>query len=86
VRGGVIMLDRDYDLTNSRRRMTRIHELGHALGYNHVMSRESVMNSPSLVEPNTWDREAARVAFQREPGSRSPRQRSHLVHEQSAVA
>jgi hypothetical protein len=71
VRAGVIMLDRDYDLTNSRRRMTRIHELGHALGYNHVMSRESVMNSPSLVEPTSWDREAARVAFQREPGSRS---------------
>ena len=72
VRGGYILLDRDYDISNGNRRSTRAHELGHALGYNHVTSRESVMNSPSTVEPNTWDRDSSRVAFQREPGNRSP--------------
>jgi hypothetical protein len=72
VRGGVMMLDRDYDISNVRRRTTRAHELGHALGYRHVTRRESVMNSPSAVEPNAWDRDASSVAFQREPGNRAP--------------
>ena len=30
------------------------------------------MNSPSTVEPNTWDRDSSHVAFQREPGNRTP--------------
>ena len=72
VRGGYILLDRDYDISGAGRRSTRAHELGHALGYNHVTARQSVMNSPSTVEPNTWDRDSSRVAFQREPGNRSP--------------
>ena len=72
VRGGYIMLDRDLDISSSRRRSTRAHELGHALGYNHVTARESVMNSPSAVEPNQWDRDSSKIAFQREPGNRTP--------------
>jgi predicted Zn-dependent protease len=72
VRGGILMLDRDYDISSPRRRSTRAHELGHALGYNHVTTRESVMNTPSMVEPTDWDRDASKIAFQREPGNRSP--------------
>jgi hypothetical protein len=71
VRGGYIMLDRDLDVGGARRRSTRAHELGHALGYNHVTARESVMN-PTAVDPTGWDRDSSVVAFQREPGNRSP--------------
>ena len=72
VRGGIIMLDREFDISDPRRRTTRAHELGHALGYNHVTTRVSVMNTPSMVDPTDWDRDAAKIAFQREPGNRSP--------------
>jgi len=72
VRGGYVMLDRDLDISSAQRRSIRAHELGHALGYNHVSARESVMNTTSTVEPNGWDRDSAKVAFLREPGNRSP--------------
>jgi hypothetical protein len=73
VRGGFLVLDRDLDVSSPNRRAIRAHEFGHALGYNHVTARASVMNStPSPIEPNGWDRDSARVAFQREPGNRSP--------------
>ena len=42
--GGAMYLDRDFDKNDSRRRLLRIHELGHALGYQHVRSRTSIMN------------------------------------------
>ena len=34
--GGAMYLDRDFDRDDNRRRLLRIHELGHALGYQHV--------------------------------------------------
>ena len=37
--GGALFLDSDFDRTDARRRLLRIHELGHALGYQHVTSR-----------------------------------------------
>jgi len=71
--GGSIMLDRDFDKSGSMyRRSLRTHELGHALGYTHVTVRPSVMNSSARTEPNTFDREAAIIAFQRPPGNRRP--------------
>ena len=70
---GIIMLDRGFDTSGSPfRRSLRIHELGHALGYNHVTVRESVMNSSARSEPNAFDRDAARIAFLRPPLNRSP--------------
>lgn len=70
---GIIMIDRGFDTSGSGfRRSLRIHELGHALGYNHVTARDSVMNSHARNEPNAFDRDAARFAFLRPPLNRSP--------------
>jgi hypothetical protein len=67
------MIDADFDRSNGPyRRALRSHELGHALGYNHVTARSSVMNADARTEPNDFDRTASRVAFERTPGNRSP--------------
>lgn len=71
--GGVIMLDRAFETSNSPfRRSLRAHELGHALGYNHVTLRPSVMNPPARIEPNDFDLKAVKLAFLRPPGNRTP--------------
>jgi hypothetical protein len=57
------MLDDDFDRTSDRRRLLRTHELGHALGYNHVKSRASIMNPGIGSEPNAFDHQAALIAF-----------------------
>jgi hypothetical protein len=72
VNGGSMFLDRDFDRDDQRRRLLRIHELGHALGYMHVRSRASIMNPAIGPEPNDFDRSGAIIAFQRPPGNRSP--------------
>ena len=64
IRAGSIILDNDFDRTNETRRLLRTHELGHALGYNHVVSRASIMNPKIGSEPTDFDRAAARVAFE----------------------
>ncbi len=70
--GGSIFLDRDFDTNDARRRLLRMHELGHALGYLHVKARTSIMNAAVGPEPTDFDRAAARLAFQRAPGNRAP--------------
>jgi len=50
----------------------RIHELGHALGYQHVTARPSIMNASIGPEPTDFDRAGATIAFQRLPGNRAP--------------
>jgi matrixin len=69
---GAMFLDRDFDRSDTRRRLLRIHELGHALGYQHVQSRTSIMNPAIGPEPTDFDRTGAIIAFQRPPGNRSP--------------
>ena len=69
---GAMYLDRDFDKDDVRRRLLRIHELGHALGYLHVTSRTSIMNPSIGPEPTEFDRAASKIAFQRLPGNRSP--------------
>lgn len=71
--GGSIMIDRDFNRSGSSlRRALRVHELGHALGANHVVSRTSVMNGTIRTEPTAWDRDAGRLAHRRPPGNRAP--------------
>jgi hypothetical protein len=70
---GIVMLDRNFDAGGSPyRRSLRAHEFGHALGYTHVTVRNSVMNQDARTEPNAFDKDAARIAFQRSPLNRTP--------------
>jgi hypothetical protein len=70
--GGAMYLDRDFDRDDGRRRLLRIHELGHALGYQHVESRTSIMNPAIGPEPTEFDRAGAIIAFDRPVGNKSP--------------
>jgi len=63
IASGAIVLDSDYDRTSDLRRLLRTHELGHALGYNHVQSHISIMNPRIGPELNDFDRMAAQIAF-----------------------
>jgi hypothetical protein len=63
ITSGTVMLDSAYDRTDRLRRLLRIHELGHALGYNHVTSRRSIMNPTLGSEPTEFDHRAALAAF-----------------------
>ena len=72
INGGAMYLDSIFDRTSDDRRLLRIHELGHALGYLHVTTRPSIMN-PFIGPPvSEFDREAAIIAFERMPGNQSP--------------
>jgi len=69
----VIVFDRNFDSSATPyRRAVRAHELGHALGYNHVTARPSVMDPSGTIEPNQFDRDGARIAFLRPILNRSP--------------
>jgi len=73
MQGGIVMLDRGFDQSaNQFRRSLRTHELGHALGYQHVIAQPSVMNANARTEPNAFDRNGAKLAFQRPPLNRTP--------------
>jgi hypothetical protein len=63
ITSGAMLLDADYDRASNQRRLLRTHELGHALGYNHVAARESVMNDRIGADLTDFDRKAAIVAF-----------------------
>jgi hypothetical protein len=70
--GGAIYLEQSFDRTDEARRLLRIHELGHALGYLHVTTRTSIMNPAIGPAPTEFDRSAAMIAFERTPGNQSP--------------
>jgi hypothetical protein len=73
MRAATVMLDQAFETSGSGyRRSLRAHELGHALGYNHVDVRDSVMNSSARILPNSFDRHGSRIAFLRPPLNRSP--------------
>ena len=63
--GAAILLDSEFDRTSTARRLSRTHELGHALGFNHVKSRVSIMNERIGPEVTDVDRQIGMVAFQR---------------------
>jgi Carboxypeptidase regulatory-like domain len=73
VTAGLVMLESSFQRSRSPfLRSIRAHELGHALGYHHVTTTPSVMNAWAVVEPTAFDRDASRIAFDRQPGNRSP--------------
>ena len=72
ITGGAIYLDQNFDRSDDDRRLLRIHELGHALGYLHVSKRTSIMNPAIGPQPTEFDRSAAMIAFERMPGNQSP--------------
>jgi hypothetical protein len=72
VNGGSMFLDRDYDRDDDRRRLLRLHELGHALGYQHVTRRPSILNPVIGSDVTAFDRDAAVIAYDRPPGNRAP--------------
>ena len=61
--GAVVVLDAAFDRQSSRHDLLRTHELGHALGYNHVESRPSVRNPRVGSAITEFDRAAIRLAF-----------------------
>jgi matrixin len=72
VRGGAMFLDSDFDKNDKRRRLLRIHELGHALGMMHVTDRPSIMNPALGPDVTDFDRGAASIAFDRPIGNKAP--------------
>jgi hypothetical protein len=73
MQGAIVQLDLGFELSGSPfRRSLRAHELGHALGYWHVTTRHSVMESHARSEPTVFDRDGARIAFQRPTRNRAP--------------
>ena len=72
VGGGAMFLDRDFDRNDNRRRLLRIHELGHALGLMHVTERTSIMNPSLGPDVSDFDRAATAIAFQRPPRNQAP--------------
>lgn len=72
VRGGAMFLDTDFDKNDKRRRLLRIHELGHALGQMHVTDRPSIMNPTLGPDVTDFDRGAASIAFDRPIGNKAP--------------
>jgi hypothetical protein len=73
VRMGAVMVDNEFEQSGSPyRRSLRAHELGHALGYDHVSSDASAMNISGRIEPTAFDLDATSIAFRREPLNMSP--------------
>jgi len=67
ITSGLVVLDHEFDSHSSRRRVLRMHELGHALGYNHVESRPSVMNPRVGSDLTDFDRAAIAFANEQTP-------------------
>ena len=61
--GAAVILDAAFDAKSDQRHLLRTHELGHALGYNHVESRSSIMNARVGSTISDFDRAAIRAAF-----------------------
>jgi hypothetical protein len=68
ITAGAVVLDAEFDRTSTSRQLSRMHELGHALGFNHVTARTSVMNAHIGTAPTEVDRRLARLAFSRALG------------------
>ena len=67
-----MLLDEGADRNEASRSALRSHELGHALGYQHVTLEPSVMRPAAVGALTPFDLQAARLAFERAPGNRAP--------------
>lgn len=63
ITGAAVILDDEYDRTGPMRARLRSHELGHALGYHHVETRESIMNPRIGSDATAVDRRIATIAY-----------------------
>jgi hypothetical protein len=73
VRGVVWISADNLPLCGSTAARVYPHELGHALGYQHVTLEASVMSGIQPTSALTaFDREALRIVYQRPPGNRAP--------------
>lgn len=73
VRGVVWITADNLPLCGSTAARVFPHELGHALGYQHVTLEPSVMSGIDPTSALTaFDREALRIIYQRPPGNRAP--------------
>lgn len=73
IQAGIAMLDSEFDAAPGPfRRSLRAHELGHALGADHVSAQISVMHIAARIEPTPFDRNAGVLAFERPTLNRSP--------------
>lgn len=70
--GGAMLMDSTTDAREPQRVIIRMHEMGHALGYDHVTATSSIMNPRNAPPPTFFDLLATKVAFQRKPGNTSP--------------
>lgn len=72
ITAGAVMLDAEFDRTAADRHLLRTHELAHALGYNHVEARPSIMNPRVGTAMTSFDRFAIALAQGSDaaPGSR----------------
>lgn len=70
ITGAAVVLDAAFDQQSDRRQLLRTHELGHALGFNHVESRPSFMNPHVGTSLTDFDRATIRQAFAETPGRR----------------
>jgi hypothetical protein len=72
VTGGAMLMDAGSDAREPQRLIIRMHEFGHALGYDHVKTTESIMNPLNAPPPTLFDLQATKLAYQRLPGNTAP--------------
>ena len=65
ITAAAVIVDRDADRDQKQQRVIRTHELGHALGFNHVESRPSIMNPRAGGGLTDFDREAVKTGYLR---------------------
>ena len=65
ITAAALIIDRDADRDQKHQSVLRTHELGHALGYNHVESRPSIMNPRAGGGLTDFDREALKTGYLR---------------------
>ena len=72
VTGGAMLMDSGNDIREPQRTIIRMHEFGHALGYDHVTTTASIMNPRNPPPVTLFDLQATMLAFQRLPGNTEP--------------